>query len=126
MKNYLVWTKDNAPKGIKLKKKQRVRWVFDELHETVGSYAYDTKEETKAAEALEIEALNSGECVALGVILEQSCRCGNYEHGDSCWGIVIETNERALVDFYKGSGFSFPKREKKYTYAGIKRGLNNE
>lgn len=112
MENYCVWTKDDAPKGIELKCKQRVRWVYDECHETRGSYGYETEEATKAAEDLEIEKLNSGEWVVLGVILERRCRCGSYEEIDACWGIVVEANEKSLVDFYKGSGFAFPKRGK--------------
>jgi hypothetical protein len=76
---------------------ERYRWVFDEQHQTIGSYGYDTEEETKAAEDEEIEKLNSGEWVVLGLIHERRClACKQWEHIDSLWGIVVENDDTKL------------------------------
>lgn len=78
----------------------RVRWVFDEMHETEGSYAYETEAETQAAERFELSKLESGEWVALGCIVEKRCgSCGNWDDTDSLWGIVIEPEGSELDAF---------------------------
>ena len=83
---------------------ERVRWVFDPCHETVGSYAYETEEETRAAEEWELERLEDGRLVALGCIQERKCeRCSQWEEIDALWGIVIEPNTAKLREFFKGS-----------------------
>lgn len=112
MTEYMVWTRDDAPKGIRLKWGQRVRWMRDDDYDPRGSYAFDTPEETNAAEDWEIERLNDGRLIALGVILERQCRCGNWEHIDSCWGIVVEPDIKHLINYYKDFGFRFPKKGK--------------
>ena len=79
---------------------RRVRWVYDEHHEVEGTYAYDTEEETKAAEDLEYANLESGEWVALGCIIERKClACLNWHETDSLWGIVIEPDEAKLREY---------------------------
>ena len=82
----------------------RVRWVYDEHYETVGSYGYDTEEETKAAEDWELERLNDGRLVAMGAIVEErvDCKCpdcNGWHSVDTLWGIVIEPNEAKLKEF---------------------------
>ncbi len=73
---------------------RRVRWVHDEDYLTRGSYAYATEEETRAAEEAELEGLREGNLVALGAIVETRCEgCGNWDHVDSCWGIVVSVDE---------------------------------
>jgi len=79
----------------------RVRWVYDEFYQTVGSYAYDTEEETKAAENWELERLRDGRLIALGCIQERKCpTCGQWEEKDSLWGIVIEPDTEKLREFF--------------------------
>lgn len=69
----------------------RCRWVHDEMHETRGSYAYDTDAETRAAEDEEIANLASGEWVVLGCIVEKRCpTCDTWSETDSLWGIVVK------------------------------------
>lgn len=96
------------------------RLVYDEDHETKGSYAYDTEEETKAAEDEEIEKLNSGEWVVLGCIVTEPCKgvsctdgldeheviehcpcCRGRQEVDSLWGIVIENDTRKAEEYAK-------------------------
>jgi len=70
----------------------RVRLVYDVHYQTVGSYAYDTEEETKEAEDYEIAQLEKHEWVALGRIEEKPCNgeCGGWIVVDSLWGIVVD------------------------------------
>ena len=85
------------------------RLVYDELYATVGSYSYDTEEETKAAEDEEIEKLNSGEWVALGCIITRPCKgphceaCEGKVEDDSLWGIVIENSRVKAEEYVKES-----------------------
>lgn len=73
---------------------RRVRWEFDELYETVGSYYLDTEEETKAAETWELERLQDGRLVVLSAIVETKCgSCGQWEVVDSLHGITIEPGD---------------------------------
>jgi hypothetical protein len=81
---------------------RRVRWVYDDDYQTVGSYAYETEEETKQAEDWELERLRDGRLVALGCIVERPCcECGQWVQVDSLWGIVIEPDEEKLRAFRK-------------------------
>lgn len=78
----------------------RCHWQIDPHHRTRGSYGYDTEAETRAAEEEEIAKLNSGEWAALGCIVEHQCeKCGDWFEGDSCWGIVTETDGPTLDSF---------------------------
>lgn len=90
----------------------RVRVVFDEDHETRGSYGYETEEETRAAEDEEIEKLESGEWVVLGFIIEQRCpRCKSWDTPEdsrqdiSVWGVVIDNSEKAVREALIADGF---------------------
>lgn len=90
---------------------KKYKAVYDEDHETRGSYAYDTEEETRAAEDEEIEKLNSGEWVCLGVIVYEkkphcgSCTCDpekwDWTETASLWGIVIYNSNESIEDFVK-------------------------
>jgi hypothetical protein len=85
--------------------------VYDETYETRGSYAYDTEEETRAAEENEISKLESGKWVVLGVMVYEkkphcdTCQCQTdkwtYQETDSLWGIVIENSQKAIEEFVK-------------------------
>ena len=78
----------------------RCHWIYDEIHETRGSYAYETEEETRAAEDEEIAKLESGEWVVLGCIVETQCHhCGEWKERDACWGIVIEPDGAKLDEY---------------------------
>jgi hypothetical protein len=81
-----------------LKPGQRVRLVCDEDYQTVGSYAYDTEEETKAEEDQEIAKLESYEWVVFGVILESPCEgeCGTFIEDESVWGYVTENTDEGM------------------------------
>ena len=81
----------------------RCRWVYDETHETRGSYGYSTEEETRAAEDEELAKLASGEWVVLGCIIEKKMACGEYHEADSLWGIVIEPDDAKLDEFARDS-----------------------
>jgi hypothetical protein len=77
----------------------RYRFFYDDQHETRGSYAYETEEETKAAEDEEIAKLESGEWTVLGYIRDERCtqathcqKCDGWLDVESCWGIVTEPN----------------------------------
>jgi hypothetical protein len=77
----------------------RYRFFYDDHYETRGNYAYDTEEETKAAEDEEIAKLESGEYTVLGYIRDERCthpahcqKCDGWVEVDSCWGIVTEPN----------------------------------
>ena len=84
----------------------RVLAVHDHNHETEGSYAYDTEEETHAAEDHERDKLESGEWVALGFVKEEKCsKCGGWDHVDSLWGIVIENSEAKVRQYMVETGF---------------------
>ena len=97
-----------------LKAGQRVRVVCDEDYQTVGSYAYETEAETKAAEAFEIAKLESYEWVPLGLILESPCgSCGTFITDDELWGYVTENTDDAITATPKAlgiasGGFSVP------------------
>lgn len=72
---------------------RRLRTVHDNNHETVGSYAYETPEQTKAAENHELEKLASGDWVAVGFIVEHKCpSCNEWKEDDSLWGCIIENS----------------------------------
>lgn len=81
---------------------KRYRVVYDEDHQTRGSYAYDTEEETRAAEDEEIANLESGRWVVVGCIVsqphEQKCtvHCPAWEETDSLWGIVVKNDETTV------------------------------
>jgi hypothetical protein len=100
--------------------------VYDEDYQTRGSYAYDTEEETRAAEDEEIAKLQSGEWIVVGCIVTGPCRglgdetgnsqaatdahceccCGTREVA-SMWGTVIE-NDSAKVEAYFREYFGNP------------------
>lgn len=84
------------------------RLVYDEDHETRGSYAYDTPEETKAAEDEELAKLSSGEWVVLGCIVTERCPsaqhcvcCAGAHEVDSVWGIVIAPDKAKAEEWAK-------------------------
>ena len=88
---------------------KRYDWFYDENHETIGSYAYETEEATKLAEQHEIKMLEKGYWVALGVVVSKPClndfhcgSCSGWEEKDSCWGIVIEPDRKKLIEYVKG------------------------
>jgi hypothetical protein len=84
----------------------RVLVVYDQSHETRGSYGYDTEEETKAAEDEEMRKLHSGEWVVLGFVLERKCsECATWITEDSLWGVVIENSEAKIREHLKDHGF---------------------
>lgn len=72
--------------------------VPDPEHQTVGSYAYETEQETKEAERYELIRIASGEWLAYGVIAYEPCpdhpgweTCTHSKHVDSLWGIVTDS-----------------------------------
>lgn len=84
------------------------RFVYDELHDTRGSYGYATSGETKAAEDEEIAKLNSGDWVVLGCIVTEPCPdtthctcCKGSHEVDSLWGIVIDNSHKAAETYAK-------------------------
>ena len=80
---------------------RRVIWQYDEDYQTVGSYAYETDEETKKAEEWELERLQDGRLVALVFCIESKCEtCGHWAPVDSLCGIVIEPDEATLKKFF--------------------------
>lgn len=87
---------------------KRYRFVFDEMHETRGSYGLETEAETLKAENEELDKLQSGEWVALGCIVSEPCNrashcdsCSRWDEVDSVWGIVIENSHSAAEAFAK-------------------------
>ena len=75
------------------------RFVTDEDHETVGSYAYDTERETQAAEENERSKIDSGEWIVVGCIVEKRCKCCDVWAGiGDVWGIVIEPDDDVMLD----------------------------
>lgn len=81
----------------KLRPDQRIRLVYDDHHETRGSYGYDTEEETKAAEDYEIDMLERGLWIVLGRIVEKKCACcGSWTEADSLWGITVENTSKGV------------------------------
>ena len=102
------------------------KFVPDDQHETIGSYAYATPEETKAAEDHELAMLESGDWIALGCIVEEKCdgvlpielegapRAGLHcpcclAHGgklevDSFWGIILDNSTTAWEQFIRDGG----------------------
>ena len=83
-----------------MSKNVRCRWVYDAEYQTRGSYGYDTEEETREAEEQELAALERGELVTLGCIVEKRCdKCGEWKDDDSLWGIVIQPNDGELDSF---------------------------
>lgn len=94
------------------------RLVWDEDHQTRGSYALDTEEAIQAAEDEEIEKLESGEWVVLGCIVTRSCKgetrssmdgpevshceaCSGTVQVDSLWGSVIENSTEKAESYFK-------------------------
>lgn len=85
------------------------RAVYDDLHETRGSYALDTKEETRAAEDEEIANLESGKWIVIGILAFErkphcsTCTCNAADwpltETDSLWGIVVENTSTAIEAF---------------------------
>ena len=70
--------------------------VPDTYHETRGSYAYDTEEETRKAEDEELSKLASGDWVVVGIIQTEHA-CEDCSHVvDSIWGNV---GPDSLTDF---------------------------
>ena len=91
----------------------RCVWGFDSSHETVGSYGYDTPEETKAAEQYELERLESGEWAALYCMVEHLCSCcGEWAAGDALHGIVIELDTDKLKEYARENMDLDPKPNK--------------
>ncbi len=87
---------------------RRARLVYDDLHETRGSYGYDTGEETKAAEDHEIDMLNRHVWIVLGAIVEEKCpHCGSWDETDSCWGIVVDNSEKGYRDAFEAVGVGY-------------------
>lgn len=92
---------------------KRYRAVYDEDHQTRGSYAYDTEAETRAAEDEEIANLRSGRWVVLGVIVMEkkphcdSCHCPfalwPWTETDSFWGIVVDNAPAAIEAFVRNA-----------------------
>lgn len=84
----------------------RVRWVYDDEYETVGSYGLETEEETAKAETWELERLDDGRLVALGAIVERRCgECGRWHDTDSLWGIVIEGHDASRAEMIEMNGW---------------------
>lgn len=84
------------------------RAVYDNDYQTRGSYAYDTEEETRAAEDEEIAALESGRYIVIGIIVTEPCGsaqhcecCAGRHETDSLWGIVIEPDTRKIEAYAK-------------------------
>lgn len=78
------------------------RLVPDYYHQTRGFYALDTEEETKAAEDEELSKLESGEWIALGVIVTIPCEgsgalAGKRTHCEACQGSVEDTSLWGIV-----------------------------
>lgn len=91
-----------------LKDGEDVRYVcdLDEMHETRGSYAYETEAETKAAEDEELAKLRRGEWVVLAVTKERRAdcdcpECSGWHTEDTLCGIVIENGEDAVLAYLK-------------------------
>lgn len=89
---------------------RRVRWYPDEHYQTIGSYAYDTEAETKAAEDDELAKLASGEwfvlCAIAATQTDCTCpECDGWHKTDALCGIVIEPNEDKLREFAEGNGW---------------------
>jgi hypothetical protein len=90
---------------------RRYTAYYDEHYETRGSYAYDTPEETKAAEDEELASLGSGKWQVVGIVTSElkptpphcsTCTCvqpDSWQETDSCWGIVIEDGRKAIEEF---------------------------
>jgi hypothetical protein len=99
METYHTWEADG----------KKYRAVYDEMHETRGSYAYDTTEETRAAEDEEIAALESGKWIVVGIFTYEkqphceTCSCPAENHPwtetDSFWGIVIKNSTSEVERF---------------------------
>ncbi len=92
---------------------KRYRFVPDENYRTRGSYAYDTEEETRAAEDAEIEKLESGEWTVVGCLVLEPCDipgerhcegCSGWTETDSLWGIVVDSTNKAMEQFVKDGG----------------------
>lgn len=86
---------------------------LDEDYQTEGSYAYDTLEETEAAENKELAMLRSGEWIVIGIKRFTKCEghgneavrhchsCKGWDEKDACWGIVVENDQKAWEKFAK-------------------------
>lgn len=99
---HTVWEEGKSP--ISLPEGISVRWYYDEDYTPFGSFAYDSEEETKAAERQEAGMLDSGEYVALGCVIMDDEKGDTV---DSLWGIVTADDEDSLVEFFEGS-MEFP------------------
>ena len=99
---HTVWEEGKSP--ISLPEGISVRWYYDEDYTPIGSFGYDTEEETKAAERQECGMLDSGEYVALGCVIMDDEK---GDQVDSLWGIVTPDDEDSLVEFFEGS-MEFP------------------
>ena len=89
---------------------KRVRWYNDETHETVGSYGYDTEQETKDAENHELEMLDRGDWVVLfaKASTKEDCNCPDcdgWHNTDTLCGIVVPNNDKAISQFAKDEGW---------------------
>ena len=103
-----MWVPGNAP--IPMRLNTRVRWVLDDNYET----HFDAKAEIPYAELAEIHALERGNLIALGCLMETCCsECEQWKVIDSRWGIVIEPGEDAARDFFveAGLGACFDSKE---------------
>jgi hypothetical protein len=89
----------------------RFWWVYDPYHETRGSYAYDTEQETRDAEDAELANLESGTWVALGCVVQHRCPWGEWHDGDSLWGIVMGGTDAELAQFESDMDLTPPKQE---------------
>ncbi len=89
---HTVWEEGKSP--ISLPEGISVRWYWDEDYTPYGSFAYDTEEETKAAERQEAGMLDSGEYVALGCVIMDDEKGDTI---DSLWGIVTPDDEDSLA-----------------------------
>ncbi len=96
---YTLETFTHETHPTKLHPDQRIRLVYDEYHETRGSYSYDTEEKTKAAEDHEIDMLERGLWVVLGRIVEKKCACcDSWTEEDSLWGITVENTSKGMEE----------------------------
>jgi hypothetical protein len=84
----------------KLDETRTLKAFYDSSYETVGSYAYDTEEETRAAEQEELSKLESEEWVALYIVLYRVCpECEEIRIVDDLGGCVVENDRDAVYLF---------------------------
>jgi hypothetical protein len=97
-----------------------VKIVWDEYHETEGSYAYGSDEEDARAVAEELAKLESGEWVVIGMIAYERDSRGNAYETDvpaSLWGIVVTADELPNCGMFSLPGFAW-EGEKDWTELG--------